>query len=96
MLTVHFFCYQAFFNRSVGGCRSSVASTLRWLAVLQADEEGRLAVETLVGTVVQLVVLLLVVFTLANIMLAAVSLPLVPLMHSMRGKGSMLQVGFIS
>jgi hypothetical protein len=49
-------------------------------------------IEKLVGSAVQLVVLLLVVFTLANIMLAAVSRPLVPLMHSMRGKDTMFQV----
>ena len=47
---------------------------------------------TVVSSAVQLVVLLLLVFTLANIMLAAVSLPLVPLMHNMRGKPTMLQV----
>jgi hypothetical protein len=59
---------------------------------MQESEEGRLVIESLVGSAVQLVMLLLVVFVLANIVLAAVSLPLVPLMRSMRGRETMFQV----
>jgi hypothetical protein len=73
-------------------CLSIFGTLLTDLRRGAAQESGTASIEAFVGNAVQLVVLLLVVFTLANIMLAAVSLPLVPLMHSMRGKDTIFEV----